>query len=288
MARQMLPKVKPEYRDFLPERTAEERKLLRESIIEDGIRDPIVITEDGYIVDGHGRWEFAQEFKLKVKTFVKEFADEEAKYAWMAKNQAGKRNLTKEQKDYYMGVRAAKAILEHGGDRRSSDHADNLRTETAESIAKEENVSVITVRRNVEYAAGIIALPPKVQKEVLAGKTDIPKKEIIANAPVMCGRCRRLGAKPLPGCVKCEEAQAEHKKKKFGPKPKKPKSGSMKYDWATFETNFGRVARAADEIVKGYGEPKGPGTDHQNAHDLIHAYFEHMNAWRKRLTGVKS
>lgn len=283
MARTMQPKVKAEYKAFLPERTPEEFVLLRRSIIEDGIRDPIVLTDDGFIVDGYGRWEIAKELKLKVKTFVKEFKDDDAVYTWMAANQFGKRNLTKEQRDYYMGVRAAQAITSHGGNRRSSGSNVNLKPETVETIANEADIGEKMVRENAKFAAGVDTLPPEERAKVLAGKSDLTKKKIIELAPVRCDKCTRLKVE-IKDCPQCAVVQAAYKAKKLSKKSGgKNKSGSMKFDWAKFKTQLGLVARAADRIADGYTIKKNQG-DHKIAVDLLGEYVDHMTSWEKSLT----
>lgn len=282
MAREMRPKVNPAYRDFLPKRTDEERKILRELIIEDGIRDPIVLTDDGFIVDGHGRWEIAQELKLKVKTFVKEFKNEDAKYAWMAKNQVGKRNLTKEQRDYYMGKQYASAVksAEHSPPEEEEKVQGNSYPRLSEEIAEEHNVSEKTVRENAKFAAGVDALPPKAKDKVLAGTSELTKKAIIASAPTFCPKCTRLG--PIKNCPQCAEIKTSKKTAK-PTTDKKPKSGSMKFDWAKAKTERGTVIRHADQIAKGYGLTMHKG-DHKIAVDLLGEYVDHMTEWEKTLT----
>ena len=87
--------------------------------------------------------------------------------AWIYKNQMGKRNLTEEERDYYMGKRyeAEKMALgetnhkDRGDDGRfiqkdQNDHSGQTNA-TAERISKEYGVSQITVRRNEQFADGL-------------------------------------------------------------------------------------------------------------------------------------
>jgi len=283
MAREMRPKVDPKFRDFLPPKGDEERTLLRKSIIEDGIRDPIVITEDGRIVDGHGRWEIAQELKLKVKTFVKEFKDDDAALDWMVSNQLARRNLTSEERSYFRGKKYLTMKQAEPFKTATVGHSVPPGDRASELIAESQGVSERTVRRDAKFAQGVDTLPAKQKTEVLAGKSDLTKKEIIAKAPIKCDKCTRLNM-TVKDCPQCKAETESYKKKKFDKKPAKMKAGSMKFDWSAFRTDFGRVARAGDLIAKGYEEKKGPGTDHQKAYDLLNAYYTHMSAWEKRLT----
>jgi len=90
--------IKDEFKKFIPPLTVEEFKQLEDNCIAEGIRDAIV-TWQGFIIDGHNRYEIAQKHGLKFRVEEKEFEDEKPIKIWMAKNQLGRRNLA----DYVMG-----------------------------------------------------------------------------------------------------------------------------------------------------------------------------------------
>jgi DNA modification methylase len=90
--------IKDEFKNLIPPLTVEEFKQLEDNCIAEGIRDAIV-TWQGFIIDGHNRYEIAQKHGLKFRVEEKEFEDEKPIKIWMAKNQLGRRNLA----DYVMG-----------------------------------------------------------------------------------------------------------------------------------------------------------------------------------------
>ena len=84
--------IKEEFKKLIPALTAEEFKQLEENILKDGIRDPLVLW-NGYLIDGHNRYQIAFKHGLEYKTIDKEFKDELDVKIWMVKNQFGRRNL---------------------------------------------------------------------------------------------------------------------------------------------------------------------------------------------------
>ena len=84
--------IKKEFKELIPALTAEEFKQLEENILKDGIRDPLVLW-NGYLIDGHNRYQIAFKHGLEYKTIDKEFDSELDVKIWMVKNQFGRRNL---------------------------------------------------------------------------------------------------------------------------------------------------------------------------------------------------
>ena len=77
---------------LIPPLTSEEFKQLERNILEEGIRDPLVIW-NGILVDGHNRYRIATEYDIDFVTIEKEFTDMNAVKEWMINNQFGRRNL---------------------------------------------------------------------------------------------------------------------------------------------------------------------------------------------------
>jgi len=84
--------IKEEFKKLIPALTAEEFKQLEENILKDGIRDPLVLW-NGYLIEGHNRYQIAFKHGLEYKTIDKEFDSELGVKIWMVKNQFGRRNL---------------------------------------------------------------------------------------------------------------------------------------------------------------------------------------------------
>jgi DNA modification methylase len=89
--------IKEEFKKLIPALTAEEFKQLEENILKDGIRDPLVLW-NGYLIDGHNRYQIAFKHGLEYKTIDKEFKDESEVKEWMINNQFGRRNLSNYQR----------------------------------------------------------------------------------------------------------------------------------------------------------------------------------------------
>ena len=89
--------VKEEFKNLIPALSAEEYAQLEANILEEGIREPI-ITWNGFIIDGHNRYDIATRFDLEYKTTSKHFASEESVKEWMILNQFGRRNLSNYQR----------------------------------------------------------------------------------------------------------------------------------------------------------------------------------------------
>ena len=90
-------KIKEDFKNLIPPLTAEEFTQLENNCISEGIRDAILIW-DGFIIDGHNRYEIAKKHGLDFATIEKSFQSEQDVKEWMILNQFGRRNLSKYQR----------------------------------------------------------------------------------------------------------------------------------------------------------------------------------------------
>jgi len=177
-------------RALLPLRE-EELQLLEQSVLAEGIRDPLVVwNRDGeyVLLDGHHRYELAQKHGLDFSTVEMEFADESEAVQWILRNQLARRNLTEEQRTlvlgrYYNTLKLAphRPSTENGVKFTplSGSHA------TARQLGEIFGVSEKTVRNAAEFAEVVDVLAeiePEAVARVLAGevpdaKTALPKVE---------------------------------------------------------------------------------------------------------------
>ena len=86
-------KIKEEFKKLIPALTTEEFKQLEDNCMAEGIREKI-LTWNGFIIDGHNRYEISQKWDLDYETENKSFNSEDDVYLWMIDNQNGRRNLT--------------------------------------------------------------------------------------------------------------------------------------------------------------------------------------------------
>ena len=90
-------KVNPDFESLIPPLSAEEYSGLEKSILDEGVREPIV-TWRGFIVDGHNRYKIATKYGLDFDTVEYDFADEAAVKEWMILNQFARRNISNYQR----------------------------------------------------------------------------------------------------------------------------------------------------------------------------------------------
>ena len=173
---------------FIPPLQPEEFALLEESIRKEGVREALLLWDDPargvILIDGYNRAQIVKKLisegeSPRYNTKVVDFADFEAVKDWMLVNQLGRRNLTNEQRSYLRGVRYNREKARHGGDRRSSNQNDNLKT--SERLAREYGVGEATIQRDSDLALGIDRIgqdSPNLKREVLAGQVKIKKSSL--------------------------------------------------------------------------------------------------------------
>jgi len=167
--------IKKEFKELIPALTAEEFKQLEDNCLAEGIREKI-ITWNGYIIDGHNRYEIATRWNLDFETESKSFKDEYEVREWMLNNQLGRRNVTKEQKAYLIGKRHENEKQRQGRPSGKLDQNDPV--STAQKIAKEVGVSEAQVKRNEQFAKGVDKLEDELKQQVLQGKAKITKADL--------------------------------------------------------------------------------------------------------------
>jgi len=158
----------------------DEFEKLKESILSEGIRDPLV-TWNGILLDGFHRYKIAQEYGLEYKTVEIELPDKEAAKEWIYTNQLGRRNLTVYEASYYRGRLYESRKLNYDKNRDPSGRFVRLGN-TAEEIGKEYGLSEKTIRRDAEFSAAIDKVATEVGEEarraILLGQANVPKKDI--------------------------------------------------------------------------------------------------------------
>jgi site-specific DNA-methyltransferase (adenine-specific) len=109
--------IKEEFKKLIPPLTVEEFKQLEQNCLDEGIREKI-ITWNGFIIDGHNRYEIATRWNLEYKTESKYFKSENDVKIWMIDNQNGRRNLTDGWK-YKLQQNRKEILLEKGKEKMS-------------------------------------------------------------------------------------------------------------------------------------------------------------------------
>ncbi len=225
-----------------------------------------VIQGERILLDGHNRYEICHGEGIRFPTREIHFPNRDTAILWLVENQLGRRNLTAQQRAYYIGKEYLLEKKSHGGDRTSEGaRGQNDPLKTAEKIAEKYKTAPKTVKRDAEFAKAVDTLPEEEKTEVLSGESKTTKKDIIKKAregPYICDRCKRMGLKaPRRGCQSCADGQAARAEKKSTEKKstkKKPKSGAVKFDWKAFHSEYGALLRQVDKFGNAYGVKEHP------------------------------
>jgi DNA modification methylase len=85
--------INDKFKNLIPPLTSDELQILEESILQHGVRDPI-LTWNNTIIDGHNRYTICKKHNLPFQTKELEFNNELEALIYIIKNQLGRRNLT--------------------------------------------------------------------------------------------------------------------------------------------------------------------------------------------------
>jgi len=172
--------VDNELKSYIRPLKDEEYEKLKESILIEGIRDPLVVWQ-GILLDGHHRYKIAQEFGIEYKTVEVNLPDMDAAKEWMIKNQLGRRNLTEQEASYYRG-KLYESRKQHPCIHPKSGGNFFPRLKTSEIIGKEYGVTGRTVRNDAEFSQAVDKVAEEVGEEakraILSGQANIPKKDV--------------------------------------------------------------------------------------------------------------
>jgi len=152
-----------EFKSYVRPLTDEEYEKLKESILAEGIRDPLVVWKN-VLLDGHHRFKLAQEHGLEYKTVEVDLPDIWAAKDWIIKNQLGRRNLTEQEASYYRGK--LYESRKRQGARTDLTCAKNLhKLKTADVIGKEYGVTGTTVRNDAQFSQAVDKVAEEVGEE---------------------------------------------------------------------------------------------------------------------------
>ena len=207
-------RIDEEFKNLLPPLTDDERSELESDIKKHGVLSPI-ITWNGFIIDGHNRYEICQRNGIEIPaTKELEFANKSDVMDWIIKHQTGRRNLTKSQLvKAYSRVEAqlaeeAKARMLSGKkdpEKNISQGSQKKRNpQTSEVVARKIGVS----RPTYESMKQIVSEGTKEQIErmdkggkgngVSAIVAEIKEKKLNQDVPDGYKRCNRCGKiKPI-------------------------------------------------------------------------------------------
>ena len=187
-------KIDPEFQNQINPPSFEETHQLEMNILkEERVLNPI-ITWNGYIVDGHTRYQILRKYPfIPFEVIEKEFSSRYEALVWICKNQLGRRNLTPEQKKFLIGkqAKAEKQIRAFHGNQYTlasesglvQNEPDRTKHGSRSKVAAEHGTSESYVYRAEQFVKGVEAVPGA-QEEILSGKLRATDREISSIAKV--------------------------------------------------------------------------------------------------------
>ena len=173
--------IKEEFKKLIPALSVEEFKQLEQNCLAEGIREKI-ITWNGFIIDGHNRFEIATRWNLEYESESKRFKDENEVKEWMIHNQFGRRNLSNYQRsvlalelESVFSERAKENLKASGenfgkGTQISANPIEIKPIETRKELAKVANVSHDTIAKVKVIEA---KATPEVKAQLSTGEVSI-------------------------------------------------------------------------------------------------------------------
>lgn len=178
--------INPEFKNLIPALQEDEYRLLEDSLIEDGCRDPLIVWNNT-LIDGHNRYELCKKHGIDFAIKEKFFESEDEAKLWIIKNQLGRRNLSDHDRRIMIGL-IYKAEKKAPGGTGSNQHTVQLSEKstaaqggTARKIASEFDISRDTVLNSENYLDGfekIKEIDPAEAKKIEQGKSKLTKTKI--------------------------------------------------------------------------------------------------------------
>jgi len=244
-------RIDPELRALIPPLTEEEKRLLEESIVSEGCRDPLVVWGD-VLIDGHNRYDICMRRDVPFRVVQREFADKHEAKDWIIRNQLGRRNLTPEQRSYLIGKQYQERKRAQGGTganqytREQTPQSEG----TAQKIAAENKVSRATVERAAQFALAVDTIARNVGEEVrekiLSREVPLTAKDVQKVARLEPEKQKAIIEKVLSGEAK-SVVDARRLVKKETVKEVAPPSGKYRVIYADPPWSYG------NKLVDGYG-----------------------------------
>lgn len=179
-------KIDVEFQSLIPPLTYEEKKMLEESILNEGCRDAIVLWGD-IIIDGHNRYEICTKHGIPFETVSREFESRNEVVEWIIKNQFGRRNLPLHERAR-LALRLKSVIAEKAKSNKQ-EAANKMNLIVGNNVSAEicENVLPIDTREEIAKAAGVshdtIAKVEKIEEAAPAPVVQASRKgDISVNA----------------------------------------------------------------------------------------------------------
>ena len=203
-------KIDKEFNTLIPPLSPKEYEQLEANIIADGCREPIVIW-NGYIIDGHNRYEICKKHHIGYKVKEMSFESRDEAVVWICTNQLGRRNIAEETRKYLIGIQyeTEKVInkkknamgrnqYSSGASQDTTEHPLNTGVRTAQRIADENHISSGTVQKYGIYAKSLDIIEekcPDLVSKILSGKYKISHESVCELAKKTSDELKKISRK---------------------------------------------------------------------------------------------
>ena len=179
-----------ELKEFVVPLSKEEFEQLKENIILEGCRDPLIVWEkengELILVDGHNRLKICQQNNIDYQVRKLNFKNIDGVKVWMINNQLGRRNLNPNQLSYYRGLKYESLKKSRGGaeyfdSKYQSDTLESKEISTSESLASEFKVGRATIMRDAKFARALNVIGksnPTLKNKILSGETKVKRSDL--------------------------------------------------------------------------------------------------------------
>ena len=150
-------KIDREFTSLIPPPSPDERELLKDSLAEEGLRDPLVVWEEKHILlDGHNRLGLCKELSIEPRFTYRSFPSREAARDFILHNQLSRRNLSPEAASYLRGKRYQEQ--RHQGVKTESALGQDEPKRLSQELADEYKVGEKTIRRDAKFCEAVDAI----------------------------------------------------------------------------------------------------------------------------------
>ena len=265
--------IDKEFANLCPDLTPEEYKLLEQSILDDGCREPIVIWK-GNILDGHNRYEICQKHERPFKVKALNLPGRDAALAWIIRNQCGRRNLSESQRAMLAARLSNLTVGANQHVKRTSDEPASKDAPSQADAAKEFGVSRSTVQRASKVIESGSA---SLQKAVQSGEIPVRSAAVVAELPkAEQNKIVAKGPEAVKAAVKeyrdtFDTAELDKQKPKNG----QPKKSEFKD--STIDDAFGQVIKLIDNRWNLNG---GHALKHRICVNKVREAYDAWKEWR--------
>jgi hypothetical protein len=177
-------KIDQEYSSLVPELSVGEYTSLRQSIKENGLYLPIIVNQNGIVLDGHHRYRVCRELGIELKTSIREFKDRLDEQLFVINCNLKRRQLNNFQR-IELALKSKEILMERAKSNMSLGGKGSKNLETLDNkgvsgeIGKLAGVSHETVRK-VEKVLGSEHITNRTKERLRSGELSISEAYEIA------------------------------------------------------------------------------------------------------------